>query len=138
MIYKGSQMILNAKSDYIGIISKYGLGRVRKDGTGSALLRAKRRGVKVRLISEVDNGNAHNANFLSRHIALRKTVGLTFYLDVIDRKEMVIGPAITDEEAVERSKREADLWTNNSKFIQGMYGFFEKLWLISTPHVSGK
>jgi hypothetical protein len=68
---------------------------------------------------------------LAKHIQLRKNEGLSYYLTIIDGKEMIMGPAITDEEASERNQRELDLWTNNRMFIRGMYAFFENLWRIS-------
>ncbi|MGD0175362.1 MAG: helix-turn-helix domain-containing protein [Candidatus Bathyarchaeia archaeon] len=126
------QMISEAKSDYAAITSKYGLRRYRRDyEITRAIIAAARKKVRVRIISEVDASNMESAVFLSKYVELRRSRGLMFYIDIIDGTEMVLGPAITDEEAIKHQSRQADLWTNNRKFISAMYAMFEKLWKVS-------
>jgi len=134
LIERARQMIVNARAEYVGIMSKYGMRRVKEVGTTKAILDAKRRGVKIRLVSEVDSENKKNADYLAKHIEFRTNENLSYYLTIIDHRELLIGPAITDQEAGERNQREADLWTNNHAFISGMYSFFEHLWKVSSRY----
>lgn len=129
------QMIDDAKYDYSVITSKFGLKRIRDEGIASAIFSAKRRNVRIRLISEIDDSNIVSAKFLSPHIELRKTRDVLFYLDIVDEREMVLGPAISDEELNPRNRRESDLWTNNAQFILGMHALFERLWKSSPKFV---
>jgi len=56
---------------------------------------------------------------------------LYFYIDIFDQREMLIGPSLLDEETGDRDTRQADIWTNNPRFIRGMYELFERLWKTS-------
>ena len=131
LIIKSKQLLADAKHDYVGIISKWGLRRSKDTGYASALVTAKKRKVRVRLISETDQGNIHTADFISRRVELRRSREISFYMEIADSKQMILGPAVADEEATDRNRREADLWTNNPRFIHGMYAFFERLWRMS-------
>lgn len=128
LIVKARQMIGDAKTDYVSIMSKYGLKRIRETGIANAILSAKRRKVKFRVISEIDDSNFKAADFLQRHVEVRYNSNMLFYLGIADRKELVLGPAVTDEEVSERNSRELDLWTNNTRFIEGIHALFERIW----------
>lgn len=128
LIVKARQMIADAKTDYVSIMSKYGLKRIRETGIANAILSAKRRKVEFRVISEIDDSNFKIADFLRGHVEVRYNSNMLFYLGIADRKELVLGPAVTDEEASERNSRELDLWTNNTRFIEGIYALFERIW----------
>jgi sugar-specific transcriptional regulator TrmB len=137
LIVKARQMIADAKADYVSIMSKYGLKRIKETGIANAILSAQRRKVKFRVISEIDDSNFKAADFLQRHVEVRYNSNMLFYLGIADRRELVIGPAVTDEEASERNSRELDLWTNNARFIEGIYALFERIWDAS-PKYEGK
>lgn len=121
------RMIRRAKLEYSAIVSKYGLSRILDNGVAGTILYAKRRKVRIRLISEVNPTNAKSANYLSRHFELRTSRDLLFYMDIVDCREMIFGPAfpLRDEEL---SHRESDLWTNSQEFVRGMYALFERVW----------
>jgi sugar-specific transcriptional regulator TrmB len=136
LIERSKQMIMDAKYDYAGILSKDALQRIRDDGVASALLSAKHRKVNVRLISEIDELSLLCAKFLSRHLELRRSQDVLFGMGIVDKNEMIFGPAITQSESTDRSAREMDLWTNNSRFIRGMYALFEKIWKTSPRFVA--
>lgn len=133
LVLKIRRMIMEAKYDYVGIMSKYGLGRAKDSGVASAIRTTTERNVPIRLITEIDDSNMDNANLLSRYIELRRSRDVMLHINIVDKKEMVFGPALTDEEASERIRREA-LWTNNPMFIRGMYTLFEKLWKASPKY----
>jgi hypothetical protein len=124
------QMIMEAKQEYAAIVSRDALRRLGETGLLDVIISAKRRGLMVRMISEIDNSNISMARVLLKHVELRRTSGILLYVDIFDRKEMLFGPAMTDIELTSMG-RDFDLWTNNAKFIQGMYALFERLWQIS-------
>jgi len=138
LIVKARQMIADAKHDYVSVMTKYGLKRIRETGIANAIVAAKRRKVRFKVISEIDSSNFKSADFLRRHVEIRHNSNLLFYLGIADKKELVLGPAVTDEEASERNSRELDLWTNNGRFIQGMYALFEKIWDASPKYEKAK
>jgi len=127
-IEKAKRMITNAEFDYLQILSKHGLRRIRQDGIAAAMIFAKKHGVNVRVITEVDSSNVGCARFMAKHIEMRRTRNLGFYFDIADKKEMLMGPAITDDDKTSANLREMYLWTNNPRFIQGMCALFEQLW----------
>jgi sugar-specific transcriptional regulator TrmB len=130
-------LIKHARRDYAAIISKFGLsiigGGVLAEDYMQALIHAKRRGVRMRMISEVDAHNLRYADSISHHVEMRKFSDIQFYFQIFDKREMIFGPASTVDEInrPEKSTRNADLWTNNRKFIDGTYAIFEKLWSVS-------
>ncbi len=134
-------MIRRAESEYVSISSKDGL--IRLGGRGilgeeyeAAIIAAKRRHVRIRVISEIDKSTLPAAEHVSRFAELRKLKDVLFYIDMVDKREMCIGPGITPEDAGEQNAREADLWTNNAKFIRGMCAMFERLWKAAPPYLS--
>jgi len=50
-------------------------------------------------------------------------------LNIVDMKEMALAPPYTNVEATgQKTREEADLWTNNRRFVNGLYAMFESLW----------
>jgi sugar-specific transcriptional regulator TrmB len=134
LIVKARQMIADTKIDYVSIMSKYGLKRIKETGIANAIISAKRRNVNFRVISEINNSNFRAADFLRGQVEVRYNSNMLFYLGIADRKELVLGPAVTDEEASEHNSRELDLWTNNARFIEGIYALFERIWEASPKY----
>jgi len=143
VIMKETELLNRAEDSFDWIISREALQRIRDHRmpdarSGDAVLSASRRGVKIRMITEVDRSNIRAADFLSRYIQLRRTNGLALYMDIADGKEIIFGPAINKSEAISHSSREADLWTNDRRFIAGMHALFETLWNTSPEYVPRK
>jgi len=128
-------MIKQVRHDYVAIVSKVGLRIMGGQGvlgeeTMLAVAGAKRRGVQIRMISEIDATNARYANNILKHAELRNLHNIQFYLQVFDKRELILGPAASDAEIKTPIKvtRSADLWTNNQRFVEAMYSMFETLW----------
>ena len=128
LVLRQREMITKAEHDYAGIFSKYGLTTSFQSGFVSELLAAKRRGIKVRLIVEVDDSNVKQARYLTNHFEIRQNQNILFYMAIIDGRQMVLGPAITNHKLSNFNIREANLWTNSTRFVNGMYAIFENLW----------
>jgi len=126
-----ANMIRNTKNCYLAVYSKWGLARVTPDSAErAAMTSAKRRGVQIRLVSEIDRSNIIQARALTKCGEVRKARGIGFYLGVMDNEEAMIGPMLTEDDA--NSTQSVDIWTNNTLFVQGMRALFERIWLSST------
>lgn len=134
VVARATRMILGARQEYVAIMSKYALRRANEDNVTDAVLSARKRNVRVRIISEIDESNSSVANALSKYISLRQINDVLVYLDIFDGKEMLFGPAITDVEVTHSSRRDVDLWTDNSRFVAGMRALFEHVWETSTKY----
>jgi len=130
LILKTRQMIAEAHNDVAAIISTYGIKRIKASGQLAAYVGAKRRGVRIRLVAEIDESCVSGAQLLSKHLKIRQIRDLLFYIVIVDKKQMAFGPAVTDQEMYDSHKRETDLWTNSHRFISGMYELFETIWPI--------
>jgi sugar-specific transcriptional regulator TrmB len=132
VLRRALQLITKVEHDYAKVSSRFGIRRLAGEGAwgkdfSRAIIAAKNRGVRIRIISEADP-NFKPTRVLSRCAEIRELKDVSFYFDIVDLREMVIGPFLADEDATERSSRQADLWTNNSNFILGMHNLFERLW----------
>ena len=125
------QLIAEAQEEYVAVMSKHGLDH----DTTRAIISANRRKVSVRMIAEIDSSNSRFANRLSRHIEIRRSPDVLFYVDIFDKKQMLFGPAFVPIDKQQRNiRRELDLWTSNPRFIDGMYAMFGKLWEASAKY----
>jgi sugar-specific transcriptional regulator TrmB len=136
LLQKTDQMIENASEEYVGIWSELGIRDVVDSGTAQKLAAAKSRGVRIRVIADVGSQSFIMANYLARFAEVRRSRNLLFYMDIIDRKEMVFGPSfpIADENRRWQG-RELNIFTNNNRFVSGMYVIFEKIWRVSPKYI---
>jgi sugar-specific transcriptional regulator TrmB len=133
---KNIQMLREAKKDYAAVLTKNGLSRSMDNGLAASILSAKRRKIRVRMISEIDSTNVRMGEYLARHVELRTSQDLLLYMDIVDCSQMIFGPAFPGRDE-ELSERESDLWTNSQKFVGGMYALFERLWEVSRRYTTG-
>ena len=140
MNLKEREMIADARKDYVGIVSRFGLARLREYGLEAALVSAKKRGLRLRVISEIDSSNVRFADRLARYVDLRLNHDLLLCMDIVDWSEMLFGPAFptNEEEAKSLDNKELDIWTTNPRFVHGMYAMFERLWEASPSYESQK
>ncbi|HUK27067.1 MAG TPA: helix-turn-helix domain-containing protein [Candidatus Acidoferrales bacterium] len=134
VVVRARELVSEVREEYAAIMSKYALKRADEDGVTKAIFAAKRRKAQVRIISEIDESNSLVADRLAKKIEIRRSDEVLFYLDIFDKKQILFGPAITDVEATGSARRDIDLWTNNSRFVAGMYALFEHLWRASTEY----
>jgi sugar-specific transcriptional regulator TrmB len=135
-----NEMINKAKEDFAVIVSKFHLIQLFDSGVGRALISAKRRGIRVRVIAEIRDSNMHFANRLARYVDVRTTHDLLFCMDVADKNKVIFGPAFPDTEEEARSVDGLDydiqVSTRNSRFVRAMYTIFERLWEASADYNS--
>jgi sugar-specific transcriptional regulator TrmB len=129
-----ARMLAGAREEYVAITGKRAFTELVNDGLARTIISAKRRGVRVRIIADIDSSNSKTAKLLSRYIELRRIKDTLFYVDIIDKKEMLFGSVYMQSDQSER--KESDLWTSNPRFINGMYAMFENLWATSPKYES--
>jgi sugar-specific transcriptional regulator TrmB len=93
------------------------------------LRKCAKRGVKVRILTEVDTDNMREIIKLSRFCEIRHVQGIASIMTIVDDKEIIIGSAVHsgDEEVIH------ELWTNDAGQIETMKDFFERVWVDSKP-----
>ena len=130
-----AEMIERAHESYSAIYSKWGLARVTPDSPeGRAIAEAARRGVQVRIVSEIEALNSKVARSLGKRAEIRSTKDVGFYLALRDESEVMIGPMLTDGEMNHDGHgRNVDLWANNCAFARAMRDLYEKVWAGSVP-----
>lgn len=131
VVSRAKQMIADAENEYAAIMSRYALKRAKEDGVTRILASAHKRGLQIRIISQIDESNCAIASSISKYGELRRSNALLFYIDIFDKKEVLFGPAITDAELSGTVRKDIDFWTNNPQFVGGMHALFELLWSTS-------
>ena len=129
------RMLAEARHEYVGVTGKQAFMELVDDGIARAIVSAKKRRVHVRIIADIDDSNSRSAEFLSRHVELRRSQNTLFYIDIVDKKEMLFGSVYLKTDQAKRRK-ESDLWTTNPRFIEGMHAMFENLWKVSPKYFS--
>jgi len=128
------QMMTDVKEEYVAISGKDALTQLSNDDLVRPIISAAKRKIRVRIITEVDSSNAKTAQRLARYIDLRISENILFYVDIIDKRQMLFGPAyVHSDKAIKR--RELDLLTSNPRFVAGMYAMFERLWETSPEYM---
>jgi len=121
-------MLGRARVFFDVVYSKWGLARMTRSSLGRrALVAAHRRGVRTRIISQIDKSNCKQASALAEYAEIRHTDDLIFYMNLCDGKEVSFGPQLIDRDLVS-SREQVDLWTNNSAFVNALQGMFDNLW----------
>lgn len=121
-------MMHRSRSRYDAIYSKWGIGRFTKNSpTRKAIASASRRGVRIRIVSEVDKSNRRQALAMKKHAQVRRASEITFYMEICDGTEVTFGPSLTETDTL-NSRQQVDLWTNNIPFVKACEGMFERVW----------
>ena len=130
------EMINRAQSYFDVVYSKWGMARLTKKSSGlRALAAANIRGVRIRIVTEIDKSNSKQISAVRKYSQVRNADNIAFYINICDGKEVAFGPKLTDVDSV-GGAREADLWTNNNGFVTAFQGMFDRLWEAGTPYRS--
>jgi sugar-specific transcriptional regulator TrmB len=131
-------MMHRAKTRFDAVYSRWGMARfTRSSDARKALATARRRGVTVRIVSEIVKTNRKQAATLTEYAEVRHADDITFYMDICDDKEVTFGPKLTDSD-LSHPERQVDLWTNDPAFVNALQGMFNKIWEGSTIFESRK
>ncbi|HYS72914.1 MAG TPA: helix-turn-helix domain-containing protein [Thermoplasmata archaeon] len=127
------QLIASAKAEVLAFTTAKGLQRSYRAGINEALLEAMRRGVKPRLIADINESNVALMARVAKNVPLRHLERQRGRFILVDRDSM-FAFLIQDERTI-RGEGETALWTNSPDFVKAHLEIFEKAW---TAAVRGK
>ncbi len=134
---KIEDMLRNAKTEVLWMVPKNEFRRAIGYGRYKLLRNTTKRGLKVRVITEIDEKNVDEVEKLNRFCDVKHLDGVTSIATIVDDKELIIGSAVYSAENIVNNELMHELWTNDSGHIHLMKEFFEKVWNVSVPAVIG-
>jgi sugar-specific transcriptional regulator TrmB len=93
------------------------------------LRKCARRGVKVRILTEVSEDNIEETKKLAKFAEIRHVSNLSSLMTIIDDKEIMMGSAVRSgyDDLIH------ELWTDDQQQVSTMREFFEKVWNEADP-----
>jgi len=126
-IRKALEMIRRAKVEVDCVTSAYGLKRALKGGIAEAFEEAVKRGVKVKVLSEVFGDNLAEARLFSQIAEFKHSSHLNAFLLIVDDEEALVGVTVKEDTSLD-TEDHMELWTNSGFFVKAMRQFFYKAW----------
>jgi sugar-specific transcriptional regulator TrmB len=130
---KIQEMLDNAKKEVLWMVPKLEIERAIFYDRDKMLRKCARRGVKVRVLTEVDEKNVNDVKDLSRFCDVRHVPAVTSMITIVDEAELIVSSAMHKGGGVYGTELVHKLWTNDSDHVNVMKDFFEKVWADSTP-----
>ncbi|MGQ0796327.1 MAG: TrmB family transcriptional regulator [Methanobacteriota archaeon] len=126
-IYKAiRQVVGGATKEVLAFTTTKGLQRSYRAGINEVLLEAMRRGVKPKLIANVQAANAALMARVAERVALRHVDWHAGRFIVVDRREMIA--FLIQDEGTIRGESETAMWTNSPDFVKAHLDIFENAW----------
>jgi sugar-specific transcriptional regulator TrmB len=128
---KLGKLVQECKEEIIQVVSAKGfLFQTNIGLTDMMVNKARKDGVKIRMLTEADNYNFNLLLEFSKDIEIRHRANLVKMLRyiIIDRKQLILKmaapPRFLDQSVA--------LWSNSTDLIKGLYYEFKRLWSKST------
>jgi len=115
-----------AKREVLAFTTTKGIQRSYRAGVNEILLEAMRRGVKSKLVVDIDSANSALMARVARYVPLRHVERQRGRFIVVDR-ESIFAFLVQDERTI-RGEAETALWTNSPDFVRAHVEFFEQAW----------
>jgi len=115
-----------AKREVLAFTTTKGIQRSYRAGVNEILLEAVRRGVKPKLVVDIDSANSALMARVARYVPLRHVERQRGRFIVVDR-ESIFAFLVQDERTI-RGEAETALWTNSPDFVRAHVEFFEQAW----------
>lgn len=119
-----------AKREVLAFTTTKGIQRSYRAGVNDILLEAMRRGVKPKLVADIDRSNATLMSRVAGYVPLRHADRQRGRFIIVDG-ESIFAFLVQDERTI-RGEAETALWTNSPDFVQAHIEFFEKAWASGT------
>jgi len=120
-----------AKREVLAFTTTKGIQRSYRAGVNEVLVEAMRRGVKPKLIADIDRSNAVLMSRVARYVPLRHADRQRGRFIIVDG-ESIFAFLVQDERTI-RGEAETALWTNSPDFVRAHLEFFEQAWSGGTP-----
>lgn len=123
--------VAEADREVLAFTTMKGLQRSYRAGINESLVAAMKRGVKARLIMDIEPSNRPLAATVARYVPLRHSEGQRGRFILVDRTSILA--FLIQDEATIRGEAETAIWTNSADFVKAHREFFEKAWSSGTP-----
>ena len=120
------EFVAEAKEEVLAFTTTKGLQRSYRAGINEALLDSMRRGVKPRLVADINEANSALMTRVAENVPLRHVDRQSARFIIADRRS-ILAFLIQDERTI-RGDGETALWTNSPDFVKAHLEFFEKAW----------
>ena len=120
-----------AKREVLAFTTTKGIQRSYRAGVNEVIVDAMRRGVKPKLITDIDSSNAALMARVAQHVPLRHVDSQRGRFILVDG-ESIFAFLVQDERTI-RGDAETALWTNSPDFVRAHMEFFEKAWASGIP-----
>ncbi len=120
-----------ARREVLAFTTMKGVQRSYRAGINETLLGGMRRGLKPRLIMDIQATNRALAARVARYVPLRHSEGKRGRFIIFDRTSMLA--FLIQDEATIRGEAETAIWTNSPDFVRAQHEFFESAWSSGTP-----
>lgn len=120
-----------AKREVLAFTTTKGIQRSYRAGLNEVLVEAMRRGVKPRLVTDIDRSNAALMSGVARYVPLRHADRQRGRFIIVD-DDSIFAFLVQDERTI-RGEAETALWTNSPDFVRAHLEFFQQAWTGGTP-----
>jgi len=120
------RMFRGAKQEIDLVISSRSLSLWFMRGVDEVLKGMSRQGVKVRIITKIDDGNLDDVERCSAFCQVRHTENTIYNTCIVDGKEVIMGTPTRD--ALEKDRYDAYLATSELGLVDTLKAFFERTW----------
>lgn len=121
-------MLRNARKEILRIISANGIKRTFTCGFYRDYVRANSEGVKIRMISEINDENRSQAKKLSKLFELRHLKNVHLRFGVVDNQFTTLSVRMDDSNLSNRTGGDSYLFSNDPRFAETTAFLFEHLW----------
>jgi len=126
------KMAENSENDMVLILGRFGILPLFRGGTASSINEAAARGVRVRILAQLDKRTIRFYRDLDGSIEVRHSEDIDAQGALKDQSE-VIQYLSSDENPVGRGKNEAALVIESSQFAENQRNLIEAIWEESVP-----
>ncbi len=127
------RLIKSSQNEVLRIVSAGGVVRTFKSGLFEYYVQAKKRGVRLRMISEVTSDNQSFCKRLSDIVEIRNLEGVHLRFTVIDNAVSVLSAKFDENSLSVESSSDSYLVLRDQKFTEAFRFFFEHVWKAARP-----
>lgn len=121
-----SQFVSGSQKEVLAFTTTKGLQRSYREGISDVLLEAMARGVKARLVVDIDGSNVALMARVARRVPLRHVDWQRGRFILFDG-ESILAFLVQDERTLQ-GKAETALWTNSEDYVKAHLEIFEQGW----------
>ncbi len=125
------KFVTEAQVEILAFTTTKGLQRSYREGINEALLEAMARGVKVRLVVDIDESNVALMARVARRVPLRHVDWQRGRFILFDG-ESILAFLVQDERTL-KGEAETALWTNSEDYVKAHVEIFEQGWTSGIP-----